>query len=228
MDEFEFIELGDRGSVIFDGDAAQFAEGYGIEKAEGGRAVGEDEAFAVLGEPPAFAGVGDSAEQAKAEAVVDQRDVVLPGELHQSAAPVGEAFGEVLGGHVVELQDAAGFEVLHAQGGLAVEAGALIKVAIEKDESLGIGLPVVGVGVNDAVGVGGAGRRDGQDAEGQQENGAAATPQARGEDLQAHCPPWKRPNARASMNDMNSMPAPSVSTCQLLSRLKLPTRQMSR
>jgi len=53
------------------------------------------------------------------------------------------------------LQDAAGFEILHAQGGLAVEAGALVEVAIEIEQALRVGLLVVGIGVNDLVGVGG-------------------------------------------------------------------------
>jgi len=54
----ELIELVDGLAVVFDDDAAQLMEGCRIEKAEGRGAVGEDEAFAVLGEAPAFTAVG--------------------------------------------------------------------------------------------------------------------------------------------------------------------------
>ena len=43
-----------------------------------------------------------------------------------------------------------------------------------------------------------------------------------------HNPPWNRPNAWASISDMIRMPAPRTSTCWVLRRLKLPTRQTSR
>jgi len=43
-----------------------------------------------------------------------------------------------------------------------------------------------------------------------------------------HYPPWSGPNVRASINDMTRMPAPRTSTCWVLRRSKLPTRQTSR
>jgi hypothetical protein len=45
---------------------------------------------------------------------------------------------------------------------------------------------------------------------------------------QGHSPPWNRPNAWASISDMIRIPAPRTSTCWVLRRLKLPTRQTSR
>src|ERR1022692_4619277 len=45
---------------------------------------------------------------------------------------------------------------------------------------------------------------------------------------QAHSPPWNRPNPWASISDMIRMPAPRTSTCWVLRRLKLPTRQTRR
>ena len=79
-------------------------EGCGIEEAERCGAVAEDEVFAVLGEAPAFAVVVKGAQKAESGAVVDEGDVRLPGELDEGAAPVGEAFGEVLAGDIVELR----------------------------------------------------------------------------------------------------------------------------
>jgi len=43
-----------------------------------------------------------------------------------------------------------------------------------------------------------------------------------------HSPPWNRANAWARFSDMIRMPAPRASTCRVLRRLKLPTRQTSR
>jgi hypothetical protein len=43
VDEFEFVELTDRLAAILDDDPAEFPEGIGIEEAEGGCTVAEDE-----------------------------------------------------------------------------------------------------------------------------------------------------------------------------------------
>ena len=118
-------------------------------------AVGEDEVFAVGGEAPAVAVVVKGAQQAKAEAVVDEGDVRLPGELDEGAAPRGEAFGEVLLRDGRGLQHAAGREIVHAQRGAAVEAGALVEMAVDEDQALRVGVGIVRIGVHDAVGVGG-------------------------------------------------------------------------
>ena len=67
-----------------------------VEEANLGGAVGEDQVFAVGGKAPAVAVVMKGAQQAEAEAVVDEGDVRLPGELDKCAAPCGEAFGKVL------------------------------------------------------------------------------------------------------------------------------------
>ena len=81
--------------------------------------------------------------------------MVLPGELNERVAPGRSPSAKYFEGTSVKLQNAAGLEVFHAQGGLAVEAGALIEVAVKIEQSLGVGLPVVGIGVDDLVGVGG-------------------------------------------------------------------------
>ena len=58
------------------------------------------------------------------------------------------------------LQDAAGFEIFFAQGGLALDAGALVEVAIDVDQALRKGVLIVRVGVDDAIGV--CGVREGE------------------------------------------------------------------
>jgi hypothetical protein len=50
----------------------------------------------------------------------------------------------------------------------------------------------------------------------------------RGRGAQFRSPPWKRPNARAPMSDIIRIPAPRRSTCWVLRRSKLPTRQTSK
>jgi hypothetical protein len=109
--------------------------------------------------------VRNGPEEVQICAVIDENDVILPGELDQGVAPVGEAFGKVLAGHVLELEDAAGFQVFFAQGGFAFDSGALVKVSVQVDEALGEGLRVVGIGVDDLIGVGGLRRRGERQAE---------------------------------------------------------------
>src|SRR6202034_3341053 len=121
------------------------------------------EALAVVGEAPAFAVVVHCAQQAKTEAVVDEGNVRLPGELNERAAPRGEAFSKVLAGDRVGLQDAAGIEVVHAQRGAAVEAGALVEMPILEEKPLGVCLRVVRIGVKDAIGIGREGVSGGRD-----------------------------------------------------------------
>ena len=112
-----------------------------------------------MSEAPAFSVVGEGAQQAEGGAVIDEGDVRLPGELHQGVLPVGEALGEVFVGHELHPEDAAGFKVFFAQGGVAFVAGAFVEVSVDVDEALGEGLLVVRVGVDDAVGLGCLGRR---------------------------------------------------------------------
>ena len=153
MNEFELVEVGNRFSVFLYDDGADLLEGLRIEEAEGCAAVREDDVRGVVGQPPAFAAVGQCAQQAKAEAVINEGDVRLPGELDEGAAPVSEAFAEVLGVEALALQRAAGFKVVHAQSGAAIEAGALVKMAVNEDESLGEGVGIVRICVHDAIGV---------------------------------------------------------------------------
>jgi hypothetical protein len=98
--------------------------------------------------------------------------VVLPGELDQGVAPVGEALGEVLAGDVFEVDDSAGFEVFFAQRRAALEAGALVEMAVKIDEALRVGLCVVGIGVDDLVRVGCERGYGGGDAEREEEGEA--------------------------------------------------------
>ena len=131
MDEFEFVELGDGFAVVLDGDAAGFVKGGWGRRSGRCGAVAEDEVVCVVGKAPAFVVDGERAQKAERGAVVDKRDVRLPGELDERRAPVGEAFGEVLAGHVVQLEDAAGLEVFFAEGRLAFDAGAFVEVSID-------------------------------------------------------------------------------------------------
>ena len=57
-------------------------------------------------------------------------------------------------GQAPTLQDAPGFEIVHAQRGAAVQAGALVEMSVDVDEALGVGAGIVRIGVDDAIGVG--------------------------------------------------------------------------
>jgi hypothetical protein len=113
------------------------------------------------------------AEHAEAEAVVDQGDVILPGELDEGAAPGCEPFAEVVLRKGGVLQDLPSFEVHHAQRRLALETGAFIQMAVEIDQALCKCALVVRIGVDDLVGVVRDGRRDGCDREGKDKEDAA-------------------------------------------------------
>lgn len=90
MDVFELIELGDGRAMIVDGDAPDFTKGRGIQIAQTGGTIAEDQISAVLREAPAFALVVEGSQQAEGEAVIDKRCVRLPCELNECAVPVCE------------------------------------------------------------------------------------------------------------------------------------------
>ena len=105
---FELVELGNGRLAVFDHDAARYRECHGIEEAQCGGAVAQDEAAAVLRESPAFAVVVEGAQLAKTEAVIDKAGVRQPGELHECAAPVGEPFSKIFARNGNFLLDVAG------------------------------------------------------------------------------------------------------------------------
>src|SRR5579863_6568451 len=137
LDVLEFVEIRHRLAVVLDGQAADLLERKRIEESQGRRAIAENERLAVLGKAPSFSGVREGVQQAECESVIDQGYVGLPGELDQGASPGGEAFAKVLWIDGLVLKDAAGFEVDHAQRGLAVDPGAFVEVAVDEDQALG-------------------------------------------------------------------------------------------
>jgi formyltetrahydrofolate synthetase len=59
------------------------------------------------------------------------------------------------------LEDSPGIDLHFSQAGLAVKAGAFIKITLMDDKSLGEGLGIVRVGLNDFIGhLGGQDVRD--------------------------------------------------------------------
>ena len=69
-----------------------------------------------MSEAPAVAAVLAGAEKAEGGAVVNERDVRLPGELDESVVPVGQAFGEVFVRDDLHADESTGVEVFFAQG----------------------------------------------------------------------------------------------------------------
>ena len=76
---FELVQFDDGAAVLGDGDSAGFLECLGIPEAEVGGAIAHDDALAVSGQAPAFAGVGEFAFGGKAREVVDEALLRLPG-----------------------------------------------------------------------------------------------------------------------------------------------------
>jgi hypothetical protein len=100
-------------------------------------------------------------------------------------------------------------------------------MTVEIDETLGVGLRVVGIGVDDLVRVGCVRGLSGRYAERQGEGDAEAAKEFLAEGVQGWFPPWKRPNERAVRRDKIRNPAAMVKTWQVLWRLKAPTRKIS-
>src|SRR4051794_32889395 len=134
---FELVDVPDRLAVVLYRDAANLLERCGIEESQRGRAIAENERLSVLGKSPALPGIGEGAQKAKAEAIVDQRYVRFPRELHKGAAPGGESLPEVLAVDRLLLEYSAGLEIEHAQGRLAVDPGALVNMPIDENQALG-------------------------------------------------------------------------------------------
>src|SRR3954452_16797374 len=70
VDVLDLVDVVDGFSAVLHCQAADFLEGCGIEEAQGGGAVAEDEGLAILGEAPAFPVKRKRAQQAEAEAVI--------------------------------------------------------------------------------------------------------------------------------------------------------------
>ena len=148
LDPFQFVEFGQRAAVVGDGDAAGFLQCFGIPETHFGGAVAHDDALAVGGQAPAFAGVGEFAFRVEGRQVVDEALLRLPGQFHQAVFPVHDAFAEILARDVALLQHFAGFQLHLADGGLLLQAGAFVEEAVQVEESLGERHGVVRVGVH--------------------------------------------------------------------------------
>src|ERR1019366_5890704 len=107
-----------------DGDAAGFFEALGIPKAEVGGAIAHDDALAVGGESPAFAGVGEFAFRGEGREVVDEALLRLPGEFQEAVLPNDDAFAEILSREVALLQRLTGLQFHLANRRLLPVAGA--------------------------------------------------------------------------------------------------------
>src|SRR5437588_9614771 len=97
----ELVQLRHLPTVVRDCNVTHFFERFRIEEMELRRAVAQNERFGVVGQAPSFPWVGQRAEQPKAEPIVDERYVRFPGELNESASPVGETLSEEFRGNRV-------------------------------------------------------------------------------------------------------------------------------
>src|SRR4051812_13062779 len=107
-----------------------------------------------MGQAPAFSVVRERALRGKAEAVINESLVRGPGQLDESAPPLGEAFSEKIRRQIALLKNVSRVQVDHAQGRPSIESGAFVEMAVNVDQSLSERFGIVRVGVKDLKGIG--------------------------------------------------------------------------
>src|SRR5690606_9150354 len=101
VDPFQLVQLAHRAAVQGDGDAARLGEGLGVEEAQGGRAVRQDQLRRVVGQAPAFARIVEAGNGLQVVGVPDEADAVVPGQGDEATVDLGQAFAEIFGGEFV-------------------------------------------------------------------------------------------------------------------------------
>src|ERR1043165_9134796 len=136
LGELQFVQsLNIARLVGLDLHLARDREGFRIGEIERRAAVAENQAAAVVGEPPAFARVLHRALELAGE-VVDEHVVLGPGELEQLAVHDGQALAEIARPIVAQLRHlAVGCDGVEA-GVIAHRAGALVELAVVPFEPL--------------------------------------------------------------------------------------------
>ena len=95
--------------------------------------------------------IGERPRAAERRAVVDEPDAGLPRQREEAVADDRDAFAEVLGIDLLDLEHFAVLELDLADARAAVEPGALVEHAVDEREPLRERLGIVGKDADDAV-----------------------------------------------------------------------------
>jgi hypothetical protein len=175
---FQLVELVDRPTIVGDVEPLLLAEARRVEDSQLSGAVAHPEVAAVLGQRPAFAGIGPAAFLAEVGAVPAEAGPALPGEADDVRAPIDDPLAEIFGRDRDGAEHLAILQPDLADRRLAVQAGALVELAVEEEETLGERHRIVRIFLHDPVGIdrdlarrrGGAGGEGGQRQEGEGAN----------------------------------------------------------
>ena len=153
LDVLQLVELLDGSRAVVNDDVARFPERDGIAETQRAGAVAGDDGGFVVGHAPALAGVGELADGAEGEAVVDEAGVGLPGPLVEIGPPVDNALAEILRRDLVLLDRVAGRGRVGEKSAVPFKAGALVEEAVEEQETFGVALGGMRELVDDLVAV---------------------------------------------------------------------------
>src|SRR5690606_30113417 len=120
VDVLELVQAGDGLAAVAHGDLAHDREAVRIEKLQRRRAVAHDQELAVVREAPALSAVREGLDHVERLDVVDDADLILPGELIEPIAEDRDALAEEIAREAPLLLDPAGLEIHPAHGRCAV------------------------------------------------------------------------------------------------------------
>src|SRR5689334_22322206 len=149
--EFEFVKLSDGRFSVHDCDGFCHPKAVRIEKSKAIRAVAQNKRAAVGSEAPAFAVVLKLPDLFKAPRVVDETELMLPGELVNLVVQQGDAFGEIRQRDVDFLQYLSALQLDVSQTRATFLPRALEHFAVEIDETLRKRAWIVRPNVDDLV-----------------------------------------------------------------------------
>src|SRR5579871_430901 len=153
FDPLQFVQFVHLAGLVGHGHPAHFAQRLGVPKPQLRRAVTHNDALSILREAPSFSGIHELAFGSETGQIVDEAQLVFPGQLQQAIFPVNDAFAEILLRNLPFFEHFAGFELHLADRGFSPQAGALVHRSVEIEESLCVGLRIMRIRMHDLVAV---------------------------------------------------------------------------
>src|SRR5437660_1248153 len=111
LDVFQLIEPVNGGGAVLHHHLPGFFEGGGVAEPKCRGAIARNDLIVRVSHTPALAGIEKLFDQTKAEAIVDEAHVRLPGPLINVWPPVDNALTEIPGRKIKMLQLLAGFRL---------------------------------------------------------------------------------------------------------------------
>ncbi len=145
---FEFVEIFNRAGGIVDRDCALNGKVRGIDETDLIASVAHDQRSAVGSQTPAFALVVELADPLKVVPIVNEANVVLPGELKNFRSEESDPFTEIFFRNFNLMDHFAGFHLDLTQGRSPVQTRAFQEVSVIENQPLSEGVHIVGIGMN--------------------------------------------------------------------------------